>query len=338
MFANLSLKWKVLALALAGPIIVALVLSVHQVFQIRSDAEASIVKQSRAVVLMAESAREEMAKKLQMGLTIPFDQIDSQEKLLEAIPVITAINMAKRKAEELQFKFRVPKVAPRNPANKPTPLEKSVLDEFKNSKLTEKIIVENHQIRYFRPIRLTQECLYCHGDNKGDLDPTGGVKEGWKVGEVHGAFEIITSLETAKAQILKAEIFAGGRNRGHPASPDRCRLVPGPLGHREPALTASATFARAVADGDLKARPEGHFAGELGVVENAISTMVGNLENKMKETAEKQQEAEEAKGVAERAMEEARAQESQGRRAAGQDATHRPRSRRHRRKSDFRSQ
>ena len=156
MFATLSLKWKVLALALAGPAIVALALSVHQVFQIRADAEESIVEQSRAVVLMAESAREEMAKKLEMGLTIPFDQITSQDKLLEAIPVITAINMAKRKADELNFKFRVPKVAPRNPANKPTPLEKSILDEFKANNLTEKVIVENHQIRYFRPIRLTR--------------------------------------------------------------------------------------------------------------------------------------------------------------------------------------
>ena len=174
MFANLSLKWKVLALALLGPTIVAIVLSIHQVFQIRIDAQEGLVEQSRALILMAEAAREEMAKKLDMGIIIPFDQIDSQEKQLEAIPIITAINMGMRKSEELDCTFRVPKVAPRNPANKPTPLEEDVLAELKKGNLDEKLVVENHQIRYFRPIRLTRECLYCHGDKKGERDPVGG--------------------------------------------------------------------------------------------------------------------------------------------------------------------
>jgi methyl-accepting chemotaxis protein len=65
-------------------------------------------------------------------------------------------------------------------------------------------------IRYFRPIRLTAECLNCHGDpansvrlwgNANGQDPTGGPMENWKVGEVHGAFEVVQSLDKADAQI-----------------------------------------------------------------------------------------------------------------------------------------
>ncbi|MBG0789803.1 MAG: DUF3365 domain-containing protein [Desulfovibrionaceae bacterium] len=326
MLANLSLKWKVLALALAGPAIVALVLSAHQISQLKIDAEEGLVEQSRAIVYMAESAREEMAKKIEMGLTIPFDRIDTPEKLLEAIPVITAINMAKRKAGELDYKFRVPKVAPRNPANKPTPLEKEVLDEFKAGNLTEKIITEHHQIRYFRPIRLTRECLYCHGDNKGDLDPTGGVKEGWKEGEIHGAFEIITSLDSAKESIRRAELYSAAETvavllvLGVAVWFVARKAIVNPL-HR------IRDFAGTVADGDLNARPEGNFAGELGAVKNSISTMVDNLKAKMVEAADKRREAEAAKGEAETAMEEARAQEARGaellakmRRIAGESA------------------
>lgn len=58
-------------------------------------------------------------------------------------------------------------------------------------------------LRFFRPVRLTQECLLCHGDPKTSealwgrtegRDPTSGPMENWKVGEVHGAFEVVQSL------------------------------------------------------------------------------------------------------------------------------------------------
>ena len=308
MFANVSLKWKVLALAILGPIIVAIVLATQQVLQIRSSAEETLVQQSRAVVLMAEAGREEMSKKLQMKVMLPFDQIDSKERLVEAIPVITAINMAKRKAEELNFQFRVPKVAPRNPANKPTPLEDKVLAELKEKDLNEKILVEEDQIRYFRAIRLTEECLYCHGDPKGERDPVGGVKEGWKVGEIHGAFEIISSLGPAKAKILQAEIISA-------IGTSICLLLIGAgvwflvqLVIVRP-LFRIRTYAQDVADGNLGAELQGAFAAELGAVKGAIETMVHNLKAKMLESEEKKREAESAKAMAERATVEAKAQE-----------------------------
>ena len=309
MFANLSLKLKVLALALLGPVIVATVLSVHQAIQIRNDAESGIVQQSRALILMAEAARNEMAKKLNMGIMVPFDQLDTQEKLLESIPVITAINIAKQKAEELNYNFRVPKVAPRNPINKPTPIEEKVLAELKAKNLNEKVLLENNEIRYFRPIRLTKECLYCHGDNKGDRDPVGGVKEGWKEGEIHGAFEIITSLDEVNASVFSSELYAALETTAVLLAVGVLVwflvkiIIVGPL-------FRIRTYAKSVADGDIDAEPEGHFAAELGVVKEAIQTMVGNLRAKMLEAAQKQDEAEHAQGVAEKAMEDAKAQEA----------------------------
>jgi len=309
MFSHLSLKWKVLALALLGPTIVAVVLSVHQVIQIQIDAEAELADQSRALILMAEAARDQMSKKLEMGIIVPLEQIESREKLLEAIPIITAINMVASQAKELDFKFRVPKVAPRNPINKPTPLEEEILAELKAKDLTEKVLVEDHQIRYFRAIRLTRECLYCHGEKKGDRDPVGGIKEGWKEGEIHGAFEVIASLDAVKASILKAELYSAIETVA-------VLLVVGVLAWFlvrliivRP-LNRIRNYAGTVATGDLDAQPEGTFTAELRVVKDAIATMVDNLKAKMFEAAEKREEAEEAKGRAEEAMNEARAQEA----------------------------
>jgi methyl-accepting chemotaxis protein len=309
MFENVSLKWKVLALALAGPVIVAMVLAVQQVVQLSRAGEEDIVHQGRAVVLMAEAARDEMSKKLSMGIIKPFDQLETREKLLQAVPIITAIGMAQRNAEELDFVLRVPKVSPRNAANTPTPLELAVLKEMKEKNLKEKIIYEKDQIRFFRPIRLTEECLYCHGDPKGSPDPAGGIKEGWKAGEIHGAFEIIASLKTAQAKILEAKIYTAAETLlilliiGGLVWFMVQRAIVGPL-------FRIRGFAESVAAGDLDAEPEGNFAAELGVVKKAIATMVDNLKTKMRETAEKKEEAERSRVKAEKAMAEAEAQEA----------------------------
>jgi methyl-accepting chemotaxis protein len=138
---------------------------------------------------MAEAGRNEMSRKLDLQLLKPFDQIH-EKNIMEVVPVITAINMAKINAEKANYKLRVPKESPRNPENSPTPLESKVLAELKSTGKDDYVVREPDQLRYFRAIRLTKDCLLCHGDPKGSKDPVGGTREGWKVGEIHGASEI----------------------------------------------------------------------------------------------------------------------------------------------------
>ncbi|MBF0495528.1 MAG: DUF3365 domain-containing protein [Deltaproteobacteria bacterium] len=202
---DLGIKWKIITIAIAGPIIVAAVLAVQRVGDIRNGAEEAILTNSRAVVMMAESIRDQMAKKLQKGVIKSFKDIDPGV-LLEAVPVVTAINVARERAKEAGYTFRVPKVQPRNPENQPTALEVAVIEEITRNNLNEKIVYEGNQIRYFKPIRLTEECLFCHGDPAGSKDAVGGTKEGWKTGEIHGAFEIISSLDKANREMTRAKI------------------------------------------------------------------------------------------------------------------------------------
>ncbi|SLM29002.1 Methyl-accepting chemotaxis sensory transducer [Desulfamplus magnetovallimortis] len=204
-FKKISIKWKIFGIVLAGPIAVALILAVQRVNDIRVWAEKSTIEKSRAVVLMAEAGRNEMASKLKLGIMKPFKEID-KSKIVEAVPIITAIHMAKINAEKAGYEFRVPKFNPRNPQNTPTELESAILKEISNNNLEEKIVIEKDQIRYFKPVRLTKECLFCHGNPKGQKDPTGGTMEGWKEGEIHGAFEIITSLDAANEAVSKARL------------------------------------------------------------------------------------------------------------------------------------
>ncbi len=275
MLANLSIKWRLLGVALAGPLTVTVVMTLFLVNAIEEFSSQGLIDKSRAIVLMAESARNDMSRKLEQGLLRPLDEIP-KDKLVNAVPVVTAIIMARENAEQGGYQFRVPKISPRNPQNEPTELERKVLEELEEKKLTEYILREPDQTRYFRAIRLTSDCLYCHGYAKGDKDPIGGVKEGWKEGEVHGAFEIITSHAAAQSARRTALLQAMAWTLGVLASVFLLSWTLLQRGIITP-LAAIRQFAGQVADGDLGARLAGIFKAEMGAVATAIGVMIEKL-------------------------------------------------------------
>ncbi len=204
-FSDISIKWKILVLALASPVAIAMIMAWQWTGNLRLKAEQNVIDKSKAIVLMAEATRNEMSRKLSIGVIKPFDQIEPS-KIIEAVPVVTAMQTAAINAEKSNYQFRVPKISPRNPKNEPTPFELEILNEITAQDLPEKIVVTANEIRYFKPIKLTQECLFCHGDPKGKTDPTGGKLEGWKVGEIHGAFEIISSMTETNREVRKTAL------------------------------------------------------------------------------------------------------------------------------------
>ena len=199
---DMSIRWKVLLLALAGPLVIALIMGWQRAGDTRAAAEKTVIDKSKAIVFMAEATRNEMARKLELGVIKPFEQIEPS-RVIEAVPVVTAMQAAAMNAEKSGYAFRVPKVSPRNPKNEPTPFELEVLKELESGKIAEKVVISADEVRYFKPIKLTKECLYCHGDPKGKVDPTGGRLEGWKEGEIHGAFEIISSMKEVNKEIAR---------------------------------------------------------------------------------------------------------------------------------------
>jgi len=127
------------------------------------------------------------------------------------------MKVVQAKSEELGVTFKAPKVQPRNPANQPDELETRVLDTLTKLDKGKGPTPEHYEIdkksgyiRYFKAIRLTKECEWCHGDpatskelwgNDQGLDPTGVKMENWRAGEIHGAFEILTPLAPIMAKI-----------------------------------------------------------------------------------------------------------------------------------------
>jgi len=177
----------------------------------------SYIKEAKGVIITAESTRQEMEDKWKLGLfTVEeireFAEKGEKEKILATVPVVSAWKAAEKKASDLGYTFKTPKFSPRNPKNEPDTVEAKILKELKETGAKEKYLIDEeiNSIRYFRPVILTDTCLLCHGNpknseklwgNKLGLDPTGVPMENWRAGEIHGAFEIIQSLDEADKEI-----------------------------------------------------------------------------------------------------------------------------------------
>jgi methyl-accepting chemotaxis protein len=221
-----SLRAKLTVTGIGLPLILlcAFFFAYHEQ-QRKADIER-MVERAKAICLSAEAARESMEEKWSMGLfTVAqlreWGEKGQKDKVLAAVPVVTAWNTAMANAKDQHYEFRVPKFEPRNPDNEPDDLEAEALKFMERERSPDHVIIdkERNSVRYFRAIRLTSSCLYCHGEpsksqeywgRSDGRDITGGPMEGWREGEYHGAFEVVQSLDDADQARATTVAWAGG--------------------------------------------------------------------------------------------------------------------------------
>ncbi|MGL1900852.1 MAG: methyl-accepting chemotaxis protein [Fibrobacterales bacterium] len=219
-----SLKFKIILIGVTLPSILLVILFALYYNTTKSLTINGYIEKARAINLTVESARQEMEDKWDKGVFSVADlrkwaAAGERDKVVDAVPVVSAWKSAMRKAKEGGYEFKVPKFQPRNPKNQPDALEAKAINKMKSENLSEYHIIDKelNAIRYFRPIRLTQTCMLCHGDpatsqelwgNDQGLDPTGTKMENWTVGSIHGAFEVVQSLDTADAQMSSNLLWA----------------------------------------------------------------------------------------------------------------------------------
>lgn len=224
-FRDYSIKNKLLIVGISLPTALLVILFFMYFGQVRQSTVDGYVEKARAICLTTESVREQMEISWKKGLhTVEQLRIwaeqGEQDKVLAAVPVVMAWRSAMQKAEEGGYAFSTPKFKPRNPANEPDALETRALRTMENQRLNEYYEIDRsiNSVRYFRPVRLSEACLYCHGEphlsrefwgNDQGLDPTGARMEGWRVGEIHGAFQVVQSLDAADQQLRRSLLVAG---------------------------------------------------------------------------------------------------------------------------------
>ncbi len=217
-YSDWSLMTKFISVGVMILVVVSATYFIMNVFGLRQSEINKNVEKARAICLTVDSVRLEMEKKWEQGLFTQ-DQIrdfmrkGEMDKILSAIPVVSAWRSAMRKAGEGGYEFRIPKFSPRNPKNQPDEVEGAALKKIKSEGLKEYYVIDedNNAVRYFLPVKLTEICMTCHGDPakseeywgiSGGMDPTGSIMENWKVGEIHGAFEVIQSLDKADEEFM----------------------------------------------------------------------------------------------------------------------------------------
>ncbi|GFO68856.1 hypothetical protein GMLC_24350 [Geomonas limicola] len=297
---GLGLKGKITVYVALGLIVSFAVNIGYLSKEIRKDAFASVKVKSRAIVLQAESTRDYLAGLRGAGV-FQDDQMkaDLERKLAGAsdkhsaaldtpffktIPIIAAMKIAGEHAQEAGFKLRVPKVQARNKANEPDTVELALLEKLEKEKLPETFLIDREHgvTRYLRPIKLSAECLVCHGVpqdtvNKDGVDLLGFKAEGWKVGEQHGAFEILEDLSSIEQGIrhkvaisfalslvisIVTLVFLVYVIRGIVIKPLRKMVV----------------FMKQVADGDLSKTLPVERNDEIGELAHSINGALGNMQ------------------------------------------------------------
>lgn len=295
-FLDLPIFIKFLTVGIGTTIILVGVLLFLYQKSDKNQTVQSIVEKARSICLISESVRQEMEEKWALGVFSLEDikayaEAGQQDKLLAVIPVVSAWKASMRKAEAGGYTFRVPKFSPRNPKNEPdyglkTKIEGPALKKIKEENLDEYYVIDEatNSVRYFLPVRLTENCLICHGDpaqsktlwgRDDGKDPTGGTFENWKAGEIHGAFEVIQSMDAADAalrtRIIKAGILVlAGIALAGVVFLLVTKSITAPL-------TKGVEFADNMANGDLSRDIDVQQADETGKLAAAMNKMITNL-------------------------------------------------------------
>src|SRR5438045_9656837 len=119
---------------------------------------------------------------------------------IHQFPVVVAWSVAQEYASKHNMTFRTPSLNPRDSKNQADEFERKALESFQRDPSLAEYSERSEEngkdtMKYAQAVRLTQDCLLCHGDPVGEKDPFGYAKEGMKVGDLRGAFVVRASTE-----------------------------------------------------------------------------------------------------------------------------------------------
>lgn len=188
-------------------------ITLRQCGEMRQNAIDASTSRARALCLSAESVREHVEKSVTQFKTSELKQWadgGQRDRVMSVVPIVSSMNSIQHASEQADFEFRVPSLNARNPNNKPTAFEADALRYLFTSEAPEYVAVneETNTLHYFRPVRFAKSCLMCHGDpstskelwgTEDGTDITGTKMEGFKEGDLHAAFEIVSSLSSVDA-------------------------------------------------------------------------------------------------------------------------------------------
>jgi methyl-accepting chemotaxis protein len=194
MFRNMKLTGKIIGFIVITLVVTSAVSYWITQRRINEQAEESFRDKIRQITGMTAAARSWFSANI--GTLVP----NNDFKSLNQVPVVAAWSIARQYAEQQGMSFKTPALHPRDPKNQPDDFDRRALEAFQADpslkEYSERKVENGQDVMYYaQPVRLTQDCLFCHGEPAGQKDPFGYAKEGMKVGDLRGAFTVRASTQ-----------------------------------------------------------------------------------------------------------------------------------------------
>ena len=194
MFSRIKLTGKIVGSIVATLVVTSAISFWVTQRRVNQQAEEAFRDKVRQITGMAAATRNWFSENIDM--MVPGKDFKS----VSQVPVVVAWSVAQRYATAQGMEFRTPSLTPRNSKNQPDDFERRALEAFdRDSSLKEfserRVDGGKDVMRYAQPVRLTQDCLLCHGGPVGEKGPFGFSKEGMKEGDLRGAFALKASTE-----------------------------------------------------------------------------------------------------------------------------------------------
>ena len=281
MFAKWKLTQKVVVSISAVLIVTSLASFWITRDRVNRQAEDAFRDKVRQITGMATATREWYSANLDS--LVP----NHDFKHLEQVPVVVAWKVAQQYAQSAGMEFKTPSPSPRDAHNSPDEFERRALARFQEhadlKEYSERVTENGREwMRYAQPVRVSQDCLFCHGDPAGTKDPFGYTKEGMKAGDLRAAFtvkapveELVANASSNSRMLFLTNLFTLLAACLAVALVIRRTVIRPLLGVKQ--------MLQGVAEGDLTRRLEITSADEVGQMGEALNTTVEKISEVVRE-------------------------------------------------------
>ena len=226
---KLNLGTRIVGVTLIVVIIVVAVNYLIFVRGYRTSAQEAMVEKAKAFSAVADEAKNHVSLLHRTGV---FDTKALSEELkgdlaagkavkdtrfFKTIPVVAGWTAAQEAAQREKIEFHISSFNSRNKDHEPVAgsfdekLLRQLTEQAAAGKgdLVQAVNPTDNTLHVMRAIRLTENCLMCHGSpgsqwdlNKDGKDLTGSRMEGWKTGDMHGSYHIVMPLAPVGQQVM----------------------------------------------------------------------------------------------------------------------------------------
>ena len=244
-FKSLSLGVRIIGLTLTIITLIVVVNNVVFIGKHRDAANQAMVEKAAGFTAVADEAKnhvgdlqadgvfsnEELLAELaaeQKAAAAKGEKYDYKKaRIFKTIPVVAGWYAAQEAAEREGIAFQISSFDARNSDNEPDaregeedfnergPFVADMLNQLESQvssggeEVISRVDTASNTLHYMRAIKLTKDCMMCHGDPA--TSPTGDGKdvlgfqmENWKVGDMHGAFHVMMPLSAVDDEVQEA--------------------------------------------------------------------------------------------------------------------------------------